>query len=186
MDRTRSKQDRTDAATDRKHAAEDRSAAVFDDLTGAYRRGVGLAELQREMLQSKRTSEPLVVVYIDVDGLKTINDTQGHAAGDNVLCSVPRVLRDQLRDYDLIIRMGGDEFLSVITGLAPPMVKIRFARINAELLALPEHGSISWGIAQLQENESMEELIARADATLLDDRKKLREVKHIQGHRIHR
>ncbi|MFA5787103.1 MAG: GGDEF domain-containing protein, partial [Actinomycetota bacterium] len=162
--------DRADAATDRADAATDLASASLDELTGAHRRGAGLVELEREIARSRRSGEPLVVAYVDVDGLKTVNDTDGHATGDRLLCELVRVLRDQLRQYDLIVRVGGDEFLCALPGHTVPVVSERFAAISAELMTLPERMSISVGLAQLEGNETMEDLVARADAALLHER----------------
>ncbi len=86
--------------------------ASTDDLTGLLRRGAGLALLEREIDRSRRTETRLVVAFVDVDGLKRVNDELGHAAGDRLLSDVAAVLRSRLRSYDLVMRWGGDEFAS--------------------------------------------------------------------------
>ena len=63
------------------------------------------------MARAKRTQRSFVLAFIDVDGLKTTNDSLGHAAGDELLRRVVDTVRDHLRSYDLIVRFGGDEFL---------------------------------------------------------------------------
>ena len=84
----------------------------MDSLTGVWLRGPGLAELQREIDRVRRGSGRLVVAYVDVDGLKAVNDTTGHAAGDAILQYAVGVLHAHLRSYsELIVRLGGDEFL---------------------------------------------------------------------------
>lgn len=87
-------------------AAGERALAALDQLTGARSRGSGLAELARELARAERTSEPLTVVYVDVDHMKAINDSRGHAAGDDALVAVVEVIRGALRSYDLIVRVG--------------------------------------------------------------------------------
>lgn len=140
--------------------------AEIDQLTGARRRGSGLAELTRDMARAERTSEPLTLVYVDVDHMKEINDTRGHAAGDDALIAVVEVIRRALRSYDLIVRVGGDEFACVLTGLDEAATHARVAAITATLVADPELPSATFGIAQMLAAELPTELVARADADL--------------------
>src|SRR5215213_6767825 len=110
-DREQAAIDRQLAAADREQAAAELAAAGVDDLTGALRRGVGLTAVQREVARAHRTGEPLVVAFIDVDGLKQVNDTRGHLAGDRLLQRVVELIQTHLRPYDVIVRVGGDEFV---------------------------------------------------------------------------
>ena len=71
-----------------------------------------------ELERAKRTASPLAIAYVDVVGLKAVNDTMGHAAGDTLLKHVVAHLTAHLRPYDLIIRLGGDEFLCAMPNLA--------------------------------------------------------------------
>src|SRR6202011_6011047 len=107
---------REQAARDRLQAQADREAllhqlaiAETDALTGTRTRAAGLAELDHEIDRARRTTSPLVVAYVDVVGLKAVNDTRGHAAGDELLQHVVRAIRGHLRSYDSIVRLGGDE-----------------------------------------------------------------------------
>src|SRR4051812_27375521 len=84
-DRTEASRDRKRAADDRHQAASDRAQAGVDLLTGALRRDRGLIDLQREIDRARRSGGRLVLAFIDVDGLKQVNDSQGHAAGDQLL-----------------------------------------------------------------------------------------------------
>ncbi|PNR87877.1 hypothetical protein X925_07845, partial [Petrotoga sp. 9T1HF07.CasAA.8.2] len=85
--------------------------ATFDDLTGSYNRRAGFYALEKYFQLAKRRQEPLSVVFIDIDNLKYINDNYGHDAGDYILRKVTDVLKNTLRESDLIIRVGGDEFV---------------------------------------------------------------------------
>lgn len=147
-------------------AAGDRSAAALDPLTGARDRRSGLAEVAREVQRAERTSQPLAVVYVDVDGLKSVNDSRGHAAGDRALVAVVEAIRGAMRSYDLVVRMGGDEFLCVFAGLEESGAHTRVATVTAALEAASEPVSATFGVAQMIAGESPEELIARADAEL--------------------
>jgi diguanylate cyclase (GGDEF)-like protein len=165
-DRAEAAGDRHAASVDRGASAGDRAAASLDELTGAHRRGAGFVELEREMARVRRTRQSLVLAFVDVNGLKAVNDTRGHAAGDRMLREVVATLRTKLRSYDLVIRFGGDEFLCAIPGVSMDEAAERLAAVNTTLAASPERGSVTSGLADLQEHDSFEDLVARADAAL--------------------
>jgi diguanylate cyclase (GGDEF)-like protein len=162
--------DRAAAAIDRGAAAQDRAAASIDELTGTYRRGPGHVELQREIARARRTKQPLVVAFLDVDGLKAVNDTRGHEAGDQLLRDVATALRDQLRGYDVIVRHGGDEFLCVLPEMSMATACARMKLIHTALADSPNHWTVSAGLALLQEEDTLETLISRADKALYANR----------------
>ncbi len=170
-DRSVATAERALAARDRARAALDRELAESDDLTGVRRRGPGLGQLAKEIDRARRASQSLVLAFIDVDGLKRVNDTRGHLAGDALLRSVADALRTRLRSYDLIIRVGGDEFICALPDSEVESVRHRFAEAGDALAASPTGGSISVGYAQLCAGDSAETLIARADANLLAERR---------------
>jgi len=172
IERSRSERDRDTALADRGASAQERASAFVDDLTGVYLRGAGLMELEREIARARRSALPLVLAFVDVDHLKVINDTLGHAAGDRLLLDVANSFRDRLRSHDLIIRYGGDEFVCAFSGLAMSEATKRLALITAALAAAPEHGSVSVGLAQLREADTPEDLVARADAALYTERRR--------------
>jgi diguanylate cyclase (GGDEF)-like protein len=168
--------DRQAAATDRRRAARDREDAAaelaehgLDHLTGSLRRRAGMAAIEREMDRTARSGEPLVIAFVDVDGLKATNDADGHQAGDDLLRTVVECVRHDLRSYDLVVRYGGDEFVCSMSGQPGPEVERRFEEIAAVLRATSA-GSFSVGIAERGSDESLEELIGRADAAMLSTR----------------
>ncbi len=174
--------DRRRAAEDREQAAGDRRAAVdalaregFDHLTGALTRRAGLNAIQRELARTARSGELLMLVFVDVDGLKAINDTDGHPAGDAVLRAVAHAITEDLRSYDVVMRFGGDEFVCALTGPDAAGAHERFAQIAARLAAVCDGQTISIGIAERGPHEALETLIARADAIMLATRKRARE-----------
>lgn len=174
QDRQDAAQDREQAARERLHALVDRelladavTTAEVDPLTGARMRAAGLADLDRELLCCHRTSRSLVVAYVDVVGLKALNDSTGHAAGDALLVAVVALLKQHLRAYDLVIRVGGDEFLCAMTGVALAEAQRRFEQIAGELADAPGAASIRTGCAELRRDETTVELIARADRQML-------------------
>jgi diguanylate cyclase (GGDEF)-like protein len=136
--------------------------------------GSGFAELAREMAGVRRSGDSLVVAFVDVDGLKAVNDSHSHAAGDRMLLEVANVFRAELRSFDLIIRCGGDEFVCAISGLDMADASKRFELVHAALADAPEHASVSLGLAELQPDDSPEMFVARADAALYRQRQERR------------
>lgn len=165
-DRAKAALDRRSAASDRATAAAELEASFFDDLTGAYRREMGNHMLSNEIARARRADGRFVVAFIDVDGLKGVNDGQGHAAGDQVLRTVVETMRSRLRSFDPILRYGGDEFVCALGGTDIGEASRRFGEIRRSLQE--ESISISVGFASLETGESQEGLIARADAALLE------------------
>jgi diguanylate cyclase (GGDEF)-like protein len=163
--------DRELGAHDREESRRDRGYAGTDELTGARRRGVGLEDLRREIDRARRTSLSLTAAYVDVDGLKAINDQHGHAAGDRLLQAVVTGLRDHLRSYDLLVRLGGDEFLCVMSGVTAGQARQRFGHLRATLAAGPTAGSVGIGLSELRAGDDLMSLIDRADQDLLTGRR---------------
>jgi diguanylate cyclase (GGDEF)-like protein len=171
-ERTQAELDRDTALADRGASAKDRDALSHDDLTHAYLRGAGFLELDRDIASAREANQPLVVAFVDVDHLKDVNDSKGHAAGDRMLLEVANTLRAKLRSGDLIMRYGGDEFVCAISGVKAGEAKKRLALINAALANAPECGSVTVGVAEMRPNESSADLVARADAALYRQRQR--------------
>lgn len=94
-----------------------RGKAIRDGLTGLYNRHYLHETLPRELARAERERQPLVVVMIDLDHFKAINDTHGHMAGDQTLQRVAELLQQLTRDSDLVCRFGGEEFLVALPGM---------------------------------------------------------------------
>ena len=165
-DRELSAGDRRQAALDRTAAAEEIAGHGIDHLTGTLRRQVGIAAMQREFDRSARAKQRLIAAFIDVDGLKRVNDGDGHAAGDQLLQAVAHCVKEQLRSYDLIARYGGDEFVCTISGHDMQGVRARFGVIAERLASVLPGAAISVGLAERRPEEPLDDLIARADAVL--------------------
>jgi len=159
--------EREQAARDREQAARDRQQAATDELTGARRRGVGLSELEHEIDRARRTHARLVAAYVDVDDLKSLNDREGHHAGDQRIRDVADALRDHMRSYDLLVRLGGDEFLCILPDITLPRARERFEQVSSEM---SDGASFSFGLSELADGETPQELIDRADSDLLASR----------------
>jgi len=177
-DRVRAAADRQDAAHERAEAlrhgteaADDLKVAATDELTGAWTRRFGLEEASRELERAHRTGASLVLAFIDVDGLKLLNDSQGHLAGDTLLHLVSETLRANVRPYDVILRYRGGEFIGAVPNLSASDARERFERIAALLTAADAQHSITFGVAEAEPADTLQELIARADADLLQARR---------------
>jgi diguanylate cyclase (GGDEF)-like protein len=172
-DRTRAAGDRERAASDRIHASGERrrahlnlQRAQHDSLTGVYMRELGHATLQHEVDRSRRSGEPFVLAFVDVDGLKELNDGRGHAAGDALLQSVVAALESKMRSYDPIVRVGGDEFLCGFTNTELDASERRIGQIRDAVTHGAAGGSITVGLACLVADETLEELTVRADRNM--------------------
>jgi diguanylate cyclase (GGDEF)-like protein len=168
-DRARAAKDRADAAADREHLLAELERAHLDDLTGAYRRGMGEIAVINEIERARRSNQALVLAYIDSDDLKGVNDREGHAAGDALLRNLVVILRSKLRPYDPLVRWGGDEFICTISGADLDEARSRFEEVRG---ALAEEGGapVTVGLAALGEDDTLETLVERADAALLESR----------------
>jgi diguanylate cyclase (GGDEF)-like protein len=144
--------------------------ALHDGLTGLPNRTALMQSLD-ELLQ--RGSDGFCVLFIDLDGFKSVNDREGHAAGDALLMLVAERIRTSLRSEGVVARLGGDEFLVLCHGLDDPQAAIAAAaRITARLAEPFQIGSTtvsigaSIGIAMSNERSTSENLIEEADVAM--------------------
>jgi diguanylate cyclase (GGDEF)-like protein len=170
VDREQGAHERRQARADRQALADQLAVAETDALTGVRTRAAGLTDLDHELDRCRRLKGLLVVAYIDVVGLKALNDTDGHGAGDQLLQRVVALLREHLRSYDLIIRLGGDEFLCAMSNMTLVDARRRLSQVAAALAASPGAGAIRTGFAELKPDESAPDLVARADSELVGSR----------------
>jgi diguanylate cyclase (GGDEF)-like protein len=176
-DRARAAKDRAAAAADRDQAAKDREwaraeleKAQLDDLTGVYRRELGVAVIQSEIDRARRDDGKLVLAFVDVDGLKGVNDRDGHAAGDALLIAATASIQAELRSYDPVVRFGGDEFVCAIGGTDLESATERFEAIGRRFATSGKDRSITVGLAALRPKDTIEDLLARGDEDLLAGR----------------
>jgi diguanylate cyclase (GGDEF)-like protein len=103
----------------RMHLDRERRLARMDPLTGILNGRAFSEEAERFLALAKRKEKPMTVVFVDVDDFKRVNDTFGHSGGDKVLCAVAKALVQCTRPYDLVARMGGDEFCVLLPETGP-------------------------------------------------------------------
>jgi diguanylate cyclase (GGDEF)-like protein len=162
--------DRRQAATDRRAAASDRhtareylDAAKLDGLTGAWARETGFAYLEAELDEARARGATLVVAFVDVVGLKAVNDTTGHASGDRMLQRVVRTLQLCVREDDVVVRYGGDEFVCAVVGIASQDLQARFRMVDAALATETPPIIVTAGYAVVRPDETLAAAITRAD-----------------------
>lgn len=150
--------------------AELERAATTDQLTGMYNRRYVLDALDREIARAQRTGTSLALAMVDIDGLKTINDQGGHTAGDAAIRGVANGLLSALRGGDFAARVGGDEFIAVLTNcdaasLAVVLERIQAAASNGTGCA-GNCPTVSVGGALLRHGDDAVALIHRADEAM--------------------
>lgn len=148
--------------------------SLTDELTGLYNRRGFFALGQQQIKIAGRLKEDVVLLYLDVDDLKRVNDTSGHAAGDGVLAAVGSILKKTLRESDAIGRIGGDEFavLAIRSGSSGGRAIISRIRdrVKAHNLEHPDAPpvSLSAGVLRLRPEafSSLEACLAHADGLM--------------------
>ena len=142
-----------------------RTLADTDALTGLRNRRVWDAELEREIAHAKRSGDPLSVIIIDIDGLKTVNDRDGHQGGDRLLKEAAAAFSGAVRSGDLVARLGGDEF-----GILLRACSEEGANASIERLKNGTSTPFCAGSAQWDGEEASADLLHRADAALYEQK----------------
>ena len=157
-----------------KEAAE--QAARLDSLTQVLGRRGFTEQAHTEIQRSMRYQHPLSLLMIDIDHFKVINDTHGHATGDAVLLHFAQLLSRELRENDIIGRIGGEEFAILLpssnaeqAARVAERMRAAVAQSQIHVRGQPLHFTASFGLAEFQPAElSLESLMARADAALYE------------------
>lgn len=153
--------------------------ATTDDLTGFVNRRTGLAILEKIHEFSLRNGKPFTVCYVDIDDLKIVNDTYGHAEGDALISIACDAMKASIRQMDTLCRMGGDEFLILFPECDLPDAELVWDRIieslneyNSRSLK-PYKVSMSHGILEYSpaSRDSIEHLLKRVDALMYREKR---------------
>ncbi len=164
----------TDISARKQAEAQISRLAYHDALTGLINRFSLQSQLEQALARARRERRALAVIFLDLDRFKTINDTMGHAMGDQLLMEVAHRLRENVRDSDIVARLGGDEFVVVLTEVDDATAAARVAdkllhalsrryRIGEHEL----HSTTSIGLAFYPDDgEDGETLMKNADAAM--------------------
>ena len=153
------------------------AAAQTDALTGIPNRRGFMDAANRELARAARYDRPFVVAYVDVRGLKAVNDTEGHLVGDDLLKAVAGLMKESARADDVVGRIGGDEFALLLaeqtTDSAEPVLRRIRGRVDEHRAAMEIR--VPWeltiGVAAFPEDgTTFEELLGVADRRLYEQR----------------
>ncbi|ATZ95916.1 MULTISPECIES: GGDEF domain-containing protein [Dickeya] len=158
----------------KKYLIELPTTARYDDLTGFLRRDAFYQSANRALKAARHENKPLCAMLIDIDHFKQVNDTLGHAAGDEALKAVADVIRHSFRRHDILCRLGGDEFAVILPNISQENA-VRVAERVREGIHELGHAStsmspgitVSIGLVTVESpDEGLDEIIRRADVNL--------------------
>ena len=152
--------------------------SLTDPLTGLPNRRSMMSRIASEISRSERLQGELAVIVLDVDGFKQINDSYGHAVGDQVLREISRALLGALRNYDMCVRFAGDEFVVVLGDCSPDAAELKRQELQRHVESIElELGSVvltvgaSAGAAVYpHDGRTYDALIATADRRMYTDK----------------
>jgi two-component system cell cycle response regulator len=124
------------------------SMALTDTLTGLYNRRYFEVHMDKLLQNLQETQKPMGVLMIDIDHFKAVNDTHGHNVGDEILKSFADRLKDKLRSFDLVARLGGEEFVAILPDITPERAymvaeRLRRAMSDEPFICGAEGGSLT-------------------------------------------
>ena len=169
---------------------EIRAVALIDELTGLYNRRGFLALAHQQLRVAERLGSRLSQIFVDLDGLKRINDRFGHPAGDRALVETAQLLRETFRDSDIIARLGGDEFAVLTMDSVEHDAQTMLGRLAA---AVEAHNawhnrdfaiSFSTGVARYDgaSPSSVGQLLAEADSWMYEQKRSKQLAARTPGH----
>lgn len=151
--------------------------SFHDSLTGLYNRAY-----IDHIISEGENADKIVIFMFDIDRLKYVNDNYGHAEGDKLICSFARIIKDSFREPDIVARIGGDEFTTIMYNTYLEMAETIKGRIidkiNVYNESIESHLklSVSIGYAALDDNETIEKTMKKADEIMYAD--KMSQTKH--------
>ncbi len=156
-----------------------RGLVLLDDLTSLHNHRGFLVLAEQQMKVSRRNCSPFLLIFLDVDGLKNINDTLGHAAGSRAIIETADILRSCFRKSDILARFGGDEFVVLAVDTSASVEAALLAHIKEKLAAANSEPnrtyrlSLSIGVlpCDATTQSSLEELLAKVDSLMYQDKR---------------
>jgi len=147
--------------------------ARIDILTGIYNRRAFYEMAPKYIAAAKRSNRPLSVVMLDIDHFKSINDTYGHAVGDIVLVSIANMIKHEIRESDIVGRLGGEEFVILLPdsdrdGAFKIVERLRQKVQSMNFPGYDFNVTSSFGIVLNTAHESIDRLLKNADSALYD------------------
>ena len=177
-----------EAIVERQRAEEAlRNLSLTDHMTGLYNYRGFFTLAEHHARIARRTAQSSLLIYGDMDGLKQINDTFGHAEGSVAISKVADVLRKTFREYDIVARLGGDEFAVLAPNVSAWEVGGMLERLNENLRAYNDEANHPWTLSlsigeimiDPREEVTIEEHIERADKAMYKDKRKKRGILQI-------
>lgn len=166
------------------------ASASTDFLTGLPNARALHAQLESELARGKRLGGPLTVLVTDLDGFKEVNDRHGHLVGNELLKAVAAALRQSCREYDYVARMGGDEFVILLPGLAENDVQLKVGQLDQAVIAAGREtvpgSNLSLSVGQARfpdEGEDPEHLLGQADQRMYEAKTQRKLKQHREGPR---
>lgn len=145
-------------------------SATTDTLTGCFNRRKLDEVFAQEMHRAIRYQVPFCLAIFDIDHFKLVNDTYGHSIGDDVLYSLATLVREELRPNDSLFRWGGEEFVILASGIAGESAYQMAERLRQAIASFTfnaiGHLTVSFGIAESRESDTLDALFLRADTAL--------------------
>ncbi len=153
------------------------AAALTDPLTGVLNRRGFLQAAERELDRARRYDHPLALAFVDVRGLKAVNDSEGHLAGDRLLNQVALLLRESARAHDIVGRIGGDELGVLLVEQSAEGAAAMSERVRSQIpahraaLGLSSGWDVTLGTASFpSDGDTVEQLLQAADRRLYEQR----------------
>lgn len=162
--------------------------ATMDEMTGAFNRRTGMLLMEKQLQVSKRQNQHFIIFFMDINGLKSVNDTLGHSSGDELITLAIESIKNGLRESDSVCRLGGDEFLVILPDTKLSQAEVILNRIEDEIEKInskemyPYILSLSFGTAEYwPESElTVDDMIHIADDKMYKNKA---ETKQKQGYK---
>jgi diguanylate cyclase (GGDEF)-like protein len=151
--------------------------ATYDAMTGCLNRATGMRMLE-DLIRQKND---IIICFIDINGLKEINDVLGHEQGDALILNSVKIIKENIREEDLLIRLGGDEFLICFVNMDIDQVNKTWLRVLDKIKLANEEDkpyiiSLSHGIAEIKKSDRnmLDELIREADIMMYEEKRSIK------------